>query len=150
MLSARLVTLIESNSGVIAGRLVNAVKQHPDMVRLAGRPDSEIRDWCLEILQNIGYLLAAPKEQDGQRRFEILGRARFAEEVPLAEAVLRLILLKGKILDFIGEQGFDMNALQIYAEEELERRLGRFFDDSLYHLVRGYEKARLGAVRMAG
>jgi hypothetical protein len=31
--------------------------------------------------------------------------------------------------------------VDLYAEEELEHRVGRFFDDLVVHLVRGYEAA---------
>jgi len=142
MLSTRLVSLIESHSAEITRRLTLAVKAHPDLPHLAQRPEQELCEWCQDILQNVGYLLSAGKDQDVQRRFEVLGRTRYEEQVPLAEAVLRTILLKQKIFEFIDEQGFAMNALQIYAEEELEQRVGRFFDGLIYHLVRGYENAR--------
>jgi hypothetical protein len=31
--------------------------------------------------------------------------------------------------------------VDLYAEEELERRVGRFFDELTIHMVRGYETA---------
>ena len=34
-----------------------------------------------------------------------------------------------------------MTAIQMYAEEELEQRMCRFFHASIYHVVRGYETA---------
>jgi hypothetical protein len=42
-----------------------------------------------------------------------------------------------------------MTALQLYAQEEFEQRMGSFFDACVYHIVRGYEKAMRGAVRRA-
>jgi hypothetical protein len=41
---------------------------------------------------------------------------------------------------------FDKNTLALYAEEELDRRLGRFFDLLTIHMVRGYEKALRSAM----
>ncbi len=149
MLSTRLVSLIESHAAEIADRLVAAVKSHPEMTQLRSRPKQEIRDWCLDILQNIGYLLAARKDEEVHRRFEVLGGMRFQQDIPLAEAVLRFFLLKEKILEFIREQGYAMDALQIYAEEELEQRLGRFIDACVYHVVLGYEHARVRTARLA-
>ena len=58
MLSARLVHLIESNWQEIATRLSRAVKSHPEMQSLARKSDADIRDWCQEILENLGYLRA--------------------------------------------------------------------------------------------
>lgn len=107
-----------------------------------------MRDWCQKILENLGELLSRPKEEDFQR-FQTLGKTRFQENVPLHEAVLRFQILKDQILGFIREQGMPMNAMQIYAEEETGRRVGRFFDACIYQLVRGYEEAMRRASRIA-
>ena len=149
MLSGKLVHLIESNWQEIAARLSRAVRNHPDMNVLAARSDADMRDWCQEILENLGYLLTATREQEVTRRFEVLGRLRFEENVPLHEAVLRFHILKDKIIGFVHEQGFTMTTLQLYAEEELEQRMGKFFDECVYRMVRGYEDAWRRAMRMA-
>ena len=149
MLSMKLVHLIETHWEEIAERLVGAVRKHPEMRSLAMRPEIEIREWCKEILENLGYMLTVSNEDEAQRRFEVLGRMRFEENIPLHEAVLRLHMLKDKIVGFVHEQGFPMNALQLYAEEELELRMGRFFDAMVYHVVRGYEDAQRVAALIA-
>ena len=141
MLSTQLVHLIESNWEEIARRVIRSVRLHPDLSHLANKPDLELREWCREILQQLGVLLSARKDQDVQRRFEVLGRMRFEEKIPLHEAVLRVQILKDEIVSFIHEQGFPMSAVQLYAEEELEQRMGRFFDECVYRIVRGYERA---------
>jgi len=149
MLSTRLVQLIESNWEVIAERLIAALRKHPDIEQLSRCSDMELREWCHEILANLGYLLAASKDNEVKRRFQVLGRMRFEENIPLHEAVLRFHLLKDKIIGFVHEQGFPMTAMQLYAEEELESRMGRFFDACVYALVRGYEAAIRRAQRVA-
>ena len=149
MLSAKLVQLIEAHWEEISARLILAVKKHPDMRSLASRPEGELREWSREILQQMGHLLSARTDEEVERRFQRLGRTRFEENIPLHEAVLRLHLLKDKIIGFVHEQGFPMTALQLYAEEELEQRMGRFFDASVYHIVRGYEDASRVARRVA-
>ena len=141
MLSTKLVRLIEANWEEIATRLLTAVKRHPEMQNLAQCPDLEKREWCRAILENLGYLLTPRKDEEINRRWELLGRARFEERIPLHEAVLRLQMLKNKILSFIHEQGFSNTAVELYAEEELEQRLGRLFDALVYSVVRGYEDA---------
>jgi len=141
MLSTKMVELIESNWEEITDRLIRAVKTHPELPNLAARPDLELREWCRDLLHNLGYLLSATKDAEVQRRFQVLGKTRFEENVPLHEAVLRMHLLKDKVIGFIHEQGFPMSAMQLYAEEELEHRLSRLFDAGVYHVVRGYESA---------
>ena len=54
---------------------------------------------------------------------------------------MRLHILKDEIVSFIHERGLPMTAVQLYAEEELEQRIGRFLDECVYRVVRGYERA---------
>ena len=149
MLSSNLVKLIETHWEEIATRLISSVRQHPEMTQLSRKTDAEMREWCRNILQDMDYLLVASKAQEVRRRFEVLGRLRYEENIPLHEAVLRFQMLKNKIVGFIHEQGFPMSAMHLYAEEELELRIGRFFDDCVYHVVRGYESALRVAARIA-
>jgi hypothetical protein len=74
---------------------------------------------------------------------------RFGEAVPLHEAVLRFLLLKDRIIDFAYDQALPTNALDLYTEEALERRICHFFDAAVYHLVCGYEEAMRGPTRMS-
>ena len=149
MLSGKLVQLIEANWEEIASRLIADVRKHPDLANLSRKTDGELREWCQEILRNLGYLLVSSKKDEVRRRFEVLRRMRFEEKVPLHEAVLRFHLLKDKILGFVREQGYPMTAMELYAEEELAQRMGRFFDACVYHVVRGYEAAFRRELRAA-
>ena len=141
MISTKLVQLIEENWEEIARRVIRDVRKHPDLENLAKKPDLDLREWCRAILEQVGVLITARKDQEVQRRFELLGKLRFEENIPLHEAVLRVHILKDEILNFIHEQGFPMTAMQLYAEEELEQRMGRFLDECVYRIVRGYEHA---------
>ena len=141
MLSSKLVQLIEKNWEEIANRLIGAVRTHAELPNLKRKTDGEMREWCRIILQDLDYLLAGTKDQEVRRRFEVLGRMRYEENIPLHEAVLRFHMLKIKIIGFVHEQGFPMSAMHLYAEEELELRIGNFFDACVYHVVRGYEAA---------
>jgi hypothetical protein len=141
MLSTKLVRLIESNWEEIATRLTAAVRKHPDLAHLAGLSDLELRGWCQEILEHLNYLLSVRREEEVWEHFEEAGMLRYEQGVPLHEAVLRVHLLKNKLIGFIHEQGFSMNAAQLYAEEELEHRINVFLDACVYHIVRGYEAA---------
>jgi hypothetical protein len=149
MLSGRLVHLIEEHWEEIADSVVNKIRRHPDLTELPKRPEAELKQWCQEILTNLGYWLSAPKAGELKRRYEVLGRARFEQSIPLHEAVLRFFILKDKIVDFVHQQGFAPTSMQLYAEEELEHSVGQFFDAMVYNLVRGYENAMRLAQRVA-
>ena len=149
MLAPHLIQLIERHWEEISNRLIAAIRQHPDMEQLSQRPEVDIKEWCQSLLEDLGYLISAPKREEVKRRFEVLGRTRFEENIPLHEAVLRFHLLKDKIVEFVHEQGFPMTSLELYAEEELEHRIGQFFDALVYRLVRGYEDAMKRAKLLA-
>ena len=141
MLSGKLVRLIEDNQQEITDRLLRDIHRHPDLAHLRQLPDAELREWSQYLLENLGHWLSEGNDGDLGRKLEALGRIRFEESIPLHECVHALCLIKDKMIDFVAEQGFSPDALELYAEEELERRVGRFFDILVVHLIRGYESA---------
>lgn len=141
MLSGKLIHLIEVHSKDITDRIVREILRHPDLVHLRQLPEVELRDRGQQILENLGYWLRSTNEEEIAAKQELLGRTRFEAAVPLAEAVLALCIVKDKMIDFVEEQQFPRDTLAMYAEEELEHRVNRFFDVLIVHLVRGYEAA---------
>jgi hypothetical protein len=53
-----------------------------------------------------------------------------------------LHILKLKIIEFARNHEFGQTPLAIYAHEEMEHRIGLFFDWLLYNIALGYEEAR--------
>lgn len=141
MLSGKLIHLIESHEEEVAASVVRLIRQDPDLVHLGELPEPELRERGREILRNLGHWLSRGNEYELAHEYEALGKTRFVEGVPLHESVRGLCLLKDKMMDFIDEQGIGQDSLALYAEEQFERCIGRFFDLLAIHLVRGYEKA---------
>ena len=141
MLSGKLIRLIEGHQQEITDRLLRDIHRYPDLTHLRQLPEAELRERSQNILENLGYWLAQTNEQEIAHKYEGIGKGRFHEGVPLHESVHALFLIKEKMIDFIGEQGFPPDTLELYAEEELERRVGRFFDLLVLRMVRGYEDA---------
>lgn len=141
MLSGKLIRLIETHQEEITRRLLRDIRLHPDFIHLRQLPEPELRERGQVILENLGYWLAAGNQEELAAKYEAVGKVRFAESIPLNECVHALCLIKQKMLDYVDEQGFHPDALELYAEEELGYRVGRFFDLLVIHLVRGYESA---------
>ncbi len=141
MISGKLVHLIESHWDEIIARVIDQVRREPEMAHIRTVLQPEVREWGQTLLQNLGHWLAAANDADLAQKYETLGKLRFEEEVPLHESVRGLCIIREKMLDFVEEHIFTKNTLELYAEEELERRLGRFFDLLTIHLVKGYERA---------
>jgi hypothetical protein len=70
-----------------------------------------------------------------------LGHNRYCESVPLEEVVHAMHLVKQRVLNFVRDQGITQTSVEVYAQEELEHRVGLFFDAVVYHLVQGYQQA---------
>ncbi len=141
MLSVKLIQLIENHSDQIARAVLHRIHHDPRTPHMARLPEGELRDHCHEILKKLGHWLAESKEEEVASHFQELGRLRAAEAVPLHEAVHALHVLKTRMLDYVRDQGFAQTSVDLYAEEELEHQIGRFFDSVVYHLVKGYESS---------
>jgi hypothetical protein len=141
MLSGKLIHLIEAHREEIAANVIHAIRHHPDIVHMRKLPDAEFRERGQQILENLDHWLAAGFETEIAHHYEVLGKARFEESIPLHESLRALCILKDKMIDFVNEQAIAKNSVELYAEEELERRIGRFFDALMIHMARGYENA---------
>ena len=140
MLSGKLVHQIETNSGSILHQVISEMRRDVELPHLREIPDAELREWGQHILERLGEWLAG-KENPLASHYETIGRDRFERGIPLHEAVHALFLVKDKMIDFVLDHAAARTFMQLYAEEELEHRVDRFFDILVCHLVRGYEDA---------
>jgi hypothetical protein len=148
MLSGKLIRLIEEHQEEITGSVIREIRHDRDLIDMRKLPDAELRERARLVLENLGFWLAEENEADIARRYEVLGKARFEHGIPLHESARALLVMKDKIVEFVSHQGLK-TFVELYAEEELDRRVGRFFDVLVVHLIRGYEAAWHTAERAA-
>ena len=141
MLSGRLVHLIESRWEEVVSSVISQIRREPEMAHYRAILECELREWGQDLLQNLGHWLTAGKEDEVAHRYEQIGKQRYEEDIPLHESVHCLCIVRERVLDFVEEHVFNKNSLELYEEEELDRRLGRFFDLLTIHMVKGYERA---------
>jgi hypothetical protein len=141
MLSARLIHLIEAHQEEISTTVLHDIRRHPDLSHIRNLQDAELRERGRQILAHLGKWLAEAREEELGREYEHIGKTRYEESIPLHESVRALCIIKDKMIDFVKDQGVKRDSMELYAEEELERRVDRFFDELVIHLVRGYEGA---------
>ena len=147
MRSVTLVQMIEDHSEQITGKVLHRIHQDPELHEMRRLPQSELKDRCQDVLENLGHYLSGNRKDELVKRYEKLGRRRFEESIPLHEVVRTLQILKESMIGFVRDQGVLQNFLELYAEEELEHRVGQFFDKLVYYVVRGYEEAVEAALR---
>jgi hypothetical protein len=148
MLSARLIHLIETHHKELADRVLREIWRRQDLPHILRLPEAELRERNRLLLEHLGEWLLG-NEEKMRKLQESVGTKRFEQSVPLHESVHALCLIKNTVIEFIEEQGIARDTIGLYAEEELEHRLGKFFDQLIIHLVRGYEGAWRRAIRAA-
>ena len=141
MLSGKLVHLIESHWEEVLSRVLTEVSREPQMAHYRAIVESEMREWGQILLRNLGHWLSAGKEEQIAQQYERHGRLRCEAHIPLHESVRCLAIVREQVLDFVEEHVYSKTSLELYEEEELDRRLGRFFDLLTIHMVKGYEEA---------
>ena len=146
--SFTLVQLIQDNAEDIASQSVRYTKRDPRLEAMATVAQDELEHRANAILRNLGDWLVATDPEVASWA-ERLGVARFAQSMPLNEVIRAIFILKTTIIEFIRQRHVVWTAVQIYTEEETEHRIGRFFDDVVCHVARGYESARATAAATA-
>jgi hypothetical protein len=141
MISAKLVHRVEDHWEQVSARFFRLMRSSQAMPHFARLPDSELTEVCRRVLRNLGNWLVSGSESDIAWLFERIGAERHRSGIPLSEAIRVVQLLKDATISFIQDEGPVDNSVQLYAEEELENQLGRFFDLLVFHLARGYESA---------
>ncbi len=141
MLSGRLVHLIESHWEDVVSRVISEIRRDPQLTHFRSAIEADMRESGRVLLQDLGHWLVAGNKEEIAQHYERLGRRRFDDGMPLHEAVRCVALVRERVLDYVEEQLDAKTTLALYEEEELDRRLGRFFDLLTIHMVKGYEEA---------
>jgi hypothetical protein len=148
MLSSRIVRLISDHWAEITDRVIQRIRHDAKLLELGKLPEADLRERSREILQNLDKWLVS-REDEVAERYERLGRVRYHETVPLHEIVYALQIVKENMIQYVHDQGFAVNTLDVYAEEQFERGADRIFGAMIYYVVRGYERAMKLAAKAA-
>jgi hypothetical protein len=149
MMSAKLVHQIEDHWEAVAVRFLRLVRDCTRVPNLNRLPESEAIEVCRRLLRNLGHWLDTSSDETVRAQYEQVGRQRFRDGMPLSEALRAVQLLKDAAVGYIRDQGMRGDSVDLYAEEELEHELSRFFDLLMFHLARGYEQEQAGTTRTA-
>jgi hypothetical protein len=141
MLSSKLVRLIEVHWDPLTTRIIKEIRADTRLRHLGGLPEGELRDRARDILEHLGHWLTLSGQHELAHHFEHIGAVRHEEAIPLHEVVLAYSIIKREMIEYARAEGIGPSTMEIYAEEELQHCVSRFFDSAVYHVVRGYEDA---------
>ena len=151
MIAAKLVELIE----VHAPRLTSDIAQ--DLIRnertrgFRAVPPEDLEQRIFQILGHLGNWIGAPYSTTVQAEFADWGRRRFDQGITLSELVFAIVILKQHLRQYISDNGLIDESfpriesdyilpLPLHSMQELNARVGVFFDEALYQLACGYEE----------
>jgi hypothetical protein len=141
MLAARLVRRIEDHAEEITRAVLKDLSTNPRTPAYHRLSLEELHDRVYDVYHHLGRTLGEESEEAIEAAYGELGRRRFGEDVPLHEVVYALILTKYHLRGYIRSSGIVDSAVDLYQEEDLHIRVGRFFDKAVYFTVKGYEEA---------
>jgi hypothetical protein len=162
MISSKLVELIEIHAAALSHDVAQelATDARTAGFRAVDRADLEPR--IFQIFNQLGNWIGDPQGHRVQAEFEEWGVRRFGQGIKLSEIVHAIIVLKRHLRRYIRDHGVvDASfpriegdyvlPMHLHSLQDLNFKVGEFFDEALYHLARGYEAeaARLTAASSA-
>jgi hypothetical protein len=152
MLANRLIQLIENHSKSLTQAVLHDIETSEHTRSFRKVPKEELGPRIAATYQNLGKWISNPDEDEIRQEYEDWGRTRFRQGIPFSELLFVLMLIKKHLRQFIKDHGLvdfsgdrvapeEFVPMELYAIQELNYRVGDFFDRALYYLVRGHEEA---------
>jgi hypothetical protein len=158
MLGARLLQLIQVHAGPITRDVVNDLITNERTPTFRRLHPADVEARVSALFYNLGKWIGDADEKAVCCEYEEMGRARLRDGVPISELVYALLIMKAHLRRYIREHGLvdfvgdrvappELLPLELHSIQDINYRVGDFFDRALYHLARGYEAEDLEAVR---
>jgi hypothetical protein len=160
MISARLIELIEIHAIRLTSDVADDLSVNPRTPGFSKVRREDLEQRVFQIFHDLGTWIGSPKSAKVQAEFSEWGRRRFDQGMPLSEIVYAVIVIKHHLRRYISDNGLVDAAfprvegdyvlpMHLHSLQELNVRVGEFFDEALYHLARGYEAEARRAATVA-
>jgi len=152
MIAEKLIELIEIHAGRLAADVAADLASNERTRGFRAVPRPELEERVYQLVHHLGEWIGQRQSHKVQEEFAEWGRRRFGQGIALNEIVYAVIVLKQHLRRYIQDNGLleasfprteadyvlpmHLNSLQ-----DLNARIGLFFDEALYHLTVGYEQA---------
>ena len=157
MISAKLIELIEIHANSLTKDVTQDLSTSPRTPGFRAVRGEDLEQRTFQLLHHLGDWIGSPRSERVEAEFSEWGRRRFGQSIPLSEIVYAIIILKQHLRRYIHDNGLVEFAfprtegdyvlpMHLYSLQDLNTRVGEFFDEALYYLTRGYEaESRLSA-----
>jgi hypothetical protein len=151
MIAAKLVELIEIHASPLASEVAQDLITNERTRGFRTVRPQDLEQRLFQLLNHLGNWIGDPRSVKVQAEFTEWGRRRFDQGVPLNEIIYSVILLKQHLRRYIADNGLVDAAfprvdsdyvlpLHLHSLQELNVRVGQFFDEALYYLACGFEE----------
>ena len=150
MLGAHLLQLIQAHAGRLSRDVMDDLMTNARTPTFRRLNPTDVETRVSALFYNLGKWIGDADETAVRDEYEDMGRARCREGVPVSELVYALLVSKSHLRRYIREHGLvdfagdrvaaqELLPLELHSIQEVNYRVGEFFDRALYHLARGYE-----------
>lgn len=151
MIAAKLVELIEIHSPQLTRDVARDLMSNERTRSFRAVRESDLEQRVFQLLHHLGNWIGAPHSEQVKAEFKDWGRRRFDQGIPLSELISAIIVLKQHLRQYIADNGIVdasfpriegdyVMPLHLHSLQELNARIGQFFDEALYELARGWEE----------
>jgi hypothetical protein len=152
MISAKLIELIEINANRLTNDVARDLATNPRTPGFRVVRHEDLEERAYQLFHHLGNWIGSPKSARVEAEFTEWGSRRFGQGIPLSEIVYALIIIKQHLRRYIAENGLVDAAfpridadyvlpMHLHSLQDLNMRVGEFFDEALYYLARGHEGA---------
>ena len=161
MIAARLVEMIEIHASRLAADVTRDLATNPRTPGFRKASREELEQRVYRIFHHLGNWIGDPAASSIEAEFWEWGSRRFDQGIPISEIVYAIIVLKRHLRRYVHDNGLVDAAfprtdgdyvlpMHLHSLQDLNTRLGEFFDEALYYLTRGYEaEARVSTASKA-
>jgi hypothetical protein len=150
MIAAKLVELIEIHASQLTNDVIQDLATNPRTPGFRTVSREELERRLYRILHHLGNWIGDAKSARVEDEFLEWGSQRFDQGIPISEIVYAIVVLKDHLHRYIRDNGLVEAAfprtdgdyvlpMHLHSLQDLNRRVGEFFDESLYYVARGYE-----------
>ena len=151
MIAAKLVELIEIHARQLTSEVAHDLATNERTRGFGAVRLQDLEQRIFQILNHLGDWIGDARSEKVHAEFADWGHRRFDQGIPLSELIYAVIILKQHLRRYISDNGLvDASfprverdyvlPLHLHGLQELNARVGQFFDEALYYLARGYEE----------
>jgi hypothetical protein len=155
MISAKLIELIQVHAQHLATDVAHDVSTNARTPAFRHVPTEDLMQRAFRIYHHLGNWIGDPGSATVRAEFEEWGTKRFGQGIPLSQVVYAVILLKAHLRRYIREHGLVDAAfprveadyilpMHLHSLQELNEQVSNFFDEAVFYLAQGYERAAAG------